>query len=131
MLYNKETVAEFGKGDFPDGLAMDEEGGIWVASIISNRLIRLDTDGHRDVVLEDSDPEHLAWVEQAYLEDRMDRPQMDTMKSSRLQSISSIAFGGKHCSTAHLGCLLGEQLFCFDSPIRGLEPTHWHWGKKT
>jgi sugar lactone lactonase YvrE len=127
LLYNKQTVAEFGSGSFPDGLAMDEEGGIWIASIISNRVMRISPDGKLDIMLEDSDPEHLAWVEQAYSEDRMDRPQMDNMKSNKLKSISSIAFGGEQRSTAYLGCVLGDQLFSFAAPIRGAEPVHWNW----
>ena len=40
-----ETVTQFGAGDFPDGLAFDEEGHAWVVSIVSNRLIRVAPDG--------------------------------------------------------------------------------------
>ncbi|MDZ4729572.1 MAG: SMP-30/gluconolactonase/LRE family protein [Xanthomonadales bacterium] len=129
LLYNKQIVAEFGAGSFPDGLAMDEEGGIWIASIISNRVMRLAPNGTLDIILEDSNAEHLAWVEQAYAENRMDRLQMDTMNSKHLKSISSIAFGGPARSTAYLGCLLGEQLHCFDAPVRGLAPVHWNWAE--
>ncbi|MEE4379146.1 MAG: SMP-30/gluconolactonase/LRE family protein, partial [Candidatus Competibacteraceae bacterium] len=61
-LLNKTTITEFGAGTFPDGLTFDTEGGIWITSIVSNRVIRLDADGRQTLVLEDNDPEHLAWV---------------------------------------------------------------------
>jgi sugar lactone lactonase YvrE len=37
-LSRRETVATFGKGTFPDGLAFDREGGVWITSIVSNRV---------------------------------------------------------------------------------------------
>jgi len=61
-LSNKTTVAEFGPGTFPDGLTFDAEGGIWITSIVSNRVIRVAPDGEQTIVLEDCDPDHLAWA---------------------------------------------------------------------
>ena len=43
----RATVAEFGHGTFPDGFEFDREGGIWIASVVSNRLLRLAPDGTR------------------------------------------------------------------------------------
>jgi sugar lactone lactonase YvrE len=40
-LCDRETIHEFGDGDFPDGLAFDAEHGIWVACIVSNRVFRI------------------------------------------------------------------------------------------
>lgn len=53
----RETVAEFGAGIFPDGLEFDVEGGIWIASVVSNRLLRIAPDGGQSVILDDGDPE--------------------------------------------------------------------------
>ena len=39
-----ETVFSMGDGFFPDGFAFDEEGGLWVTSLVSNRLVRLHHD---------------------------------------------------------------------------------------
>ena len=36
-----ETVFSMDRGFFPDGFAFDEEGGLWVTSLVSNRLVRL------------------------------------------------------------------------------------------
>ncbi len=125
-LGSRETVATFGAGTFPDGLTFDAEGGLWVTSIVSNRVIRVAPDGAQQVMLEDCDDAHLAWVEQAYLAGEMGRPHLDGVKSRRLRSISSLAFGGPDLRTAYLGCLLGDAIASFRSPVPGAPPAHWN-----
>lgn len=124
-LTNKRTLLAFGEGSFPDGLALDREGGIWIVSIVSNRVLRLSPEWELETLLEDSEPEHLAWVEAAYREDRMDRPHLDQVKSRRLKNISNLAFGGPDLTRGYLGCLMGQSIFSFDSPIAGAPPAHW------
>ncbi len=126
-LSNKTTVAEFGMGTFPDGLTFDREGGIWITSIVSNRVIRIAPDGEQQVVLEDNDPAHLAWVEAAFLQGTMDRPHLDHCQSERLRNISSLAFGGSDLKRIYLGCLLGDAVAVYDSPVAGYAPAHWNF----
>ncbi|MGB5423268.1 MAG: SMP-30/gluconolactonase/LRE family protein [Desulfobacterales bacterium] len=121
----RETVAEFGPGTYPDGLTFDAEGGIWITSIVSNRVIRISLDGFQHVVLEDSDPEHVATAEKAFQGGTMDRSHLDNIKSRRLRNISSLAFGGSDLKTVYLGCLLGDSLATFRSPVAGRPPVHW------
>lgn len=130
-LSNKTTVAKFGIGTYPDGLTFDTEGGIWVTSIISNRVIRIDDEGKQTVVIEDVDPDHLLDVEKAFQAGIMSRPHLDVAKSKLLQNISSLAFGGKDLKTAYLGCLLGESVYSFDASFSGHPPTHWEFSGPT
>jgi hypothetical protein len=118
-------VAEFGPGIFPDGLAFDAEGGVWITSVVSNRVIRVAPDGSQRLMLEDCDAAHLDWVEQAYQADAMGRPHLDAIKSRRLRNVSSLAFGGPDLRTAYLGCLLGDSIATFRAPIAGAPPVHW------
>lgn len=122
----RETVACFGPGTFPDGLAFDEEGGAWVVSIVSNRLIRVAPDGEQTLWLEDADAEHLAQVEAAFEAGTMDRPHLDGITSRVLRNISSIAFCGPDRRSAVLGCLLGDRLAQIPMPCPGLAPPHWN-----
>ena len=124
-LGQRRTVAEYGEGTFPDGLTFDAEGGVWITSIVSNRVIRIAPDGRRETILEDCEPGHLDWVEQAFRAGEMGRPHLDTMKSRRLRNISSLAFGGPDLRTAYLGCLLGDRIASFESPVAGYAPPHW------
>ena len=124
-LSNRATVARFGPGTFPDGLTFDADGGIWITSIVSNRVIRVDRFGEQEVVLEDSDPDHLAWVEEAYNSGSLGRPHLDRAAGRKLENISSLAFGGADLKTVYLGCLLGKSIATFQSEIAGLPPYHW------
>ena len=127
QLSGRRVIAEFGAGTWPDGIALDQEGAVWVTSVVSNRVLRVRRDGKVETLMEDADPEHLAWVEQAYLAGAMGRPHLDTIKSRVLKSIASIAFGGSDLRTAYLGCLLGDRLPCFKSPVPGAPMAHWEW----
>jgi sugar lactone lactonase YvrE len=124
-LSDPETVATFGKGTYPDGLTFDAEGGIWITSIVSNRVIRVAPDGAQAVVLEDADPGHIDWVEAAFQAGTMGRPHLDKAAGRVLRNISSLAFGGPDLRTAFLGCLLGDSLAWFRSPVAGHPPVHW------
>lgn len=124
-LAERATIAEFGVGTFPDGLALDAEGGLWVTSIVSNRVIRLAPDGRQEIVVEDANPGHVARFEAAYLEGRLDRSHLGRVESARLRNVSSLAFGGPDLRTAWLGCLLGEQIARFAAPVAGAPPLHW------
>lgn len=126
-LSNRTTMAKFGPGTFPDGLTFDAEGGIWITSIVSNRLIRVTPDGRQEVWIEDANPADLDRVEQAYLAGTMGRPHLDRTFGARLYNISSAAFGGADLKTLYIGCLLGDELAAFRAPVAGLKPFHWNW----
>jgi sugar lactone lactonase YvrE len=126
-LGDRETVTTFGKGTFPDGLAFDGEGGIWITSIVSNRVIRVTPDGSQQLILEDADEAHVDWCEQAFLSGTMGRAHMDACGGRFLKNISSLAFGGRDLRTAYLGCLMGDSIASFQSPVAGHPPAHWRY----
>ncbi|HEV7256901.1 MAG TPA: SMP-30/gluconolactonase/LRE family protein [Bosea sp. (in: a-proteobacteria)] len=122
----KEVIHEFGEGQFPDGLAFDIEGKIWIAGVISNQLMRIDPEsGHCEIMLSETDPAHVAWVEQAYQANALGRPHMDTNPSTKLRNLSSIAFGGPDLRTGYLGCLLGDAIAVTRLDVAGVPPVHW------
>jgi len=123
----REVFVEYGAGTFPDGMAFDEQGHLWIVSIVSNRVLRVAPDRTIAVIVEDSDLEHLAWVERAYGAGELGRPHLDSVKSLGLRNISSIAFGGEDRRTVYLGCLLDDAIYSFRSPVAGLAPAHWNW----
>jgi hypothetical protein len=100
---------------------------VWVTSIVSNRVIRVTPDGAQHIVLEDAGPAHVDWCEQAYLSGEMGRPHMDACGGRYLRNISSLAFGGPDLRTAFLGCLQGDTIRFFRSPVPGHPPVHWEY----
>jgi sugar lactone lactonase YvrE len=125
-LAERTVIWRFGAGDYPDGLVLDEAGGFWVTSIVSNRVIRIAPDGSgAAIVLADTDADHTARAEAAYRADAMGRAHLDVQPARTLRNISSLAFGGPDLRTGYLGCLLGEQIFTFEAPVRGQRPRHY------
>lgn len=125
-LSGRRTIAEFGPGTFPDGLALAEDGSLIVTSIVSNRVLRIVPDGDIETLVEDADPDHLEWVENAFQAGEMGRPHLDQVRSKHLQNISNLAFGGPDLSTGYLGCLLGESIAAISMPVRGAQLPHWN-----
>jgi len=123
-LVNKRTVASYGAGTFPDGVAYDAKGDFWVTSIVSNRVIRIS--GQRaETVIEDSDQDHLDWVEAAFVSNALGRPHLDKAASRHLCNISNLAFGGPELKTAYLGSLLDDKIAAFHCPVAGQRLPHW------
>lgn len=126
-LGRRETVAEFGAGTFPDGFEFDAEGGIWIASVVSNRLLRIAPDGSQTTILEDSDPEVVARVEQKFATSALERTDIDAGRAGVLGNLASVAFGGPDLKTVYLGSLFATRIATFRSPIAGAEPPHWRY----
>ncbi len=125
-LHRPRTLTTYGPGTFPDGLAFDREGALWITSVVSNRVIRVSSDGKQELVLEENDPRFVEEAEAAFLEGRMGRPHLDRNPAPRLRNISSLAFGGRQLERAYLGCLLGNSIRSFIPGVQGLPPVHWH-----
>ena len=125
-LANRKTVADFGPGTFPDGLTFDENGDVWITSIVSNRILKVSNDGDVQVFLEDVDRAHLDWVEAAWCDHTMGRPHLDKAAGRVLSNISNLAFCGESFDRAVLGCLLDDKLAMLDMPVRGHKPLHWN-----
>ncbi|WP_420393965.1 SMP-30/gluconolactonase/LRE family protein [Acuticoccus sp.] len=121
----RETVAVFGEGTFPDGLAADAEGGLWITSIVSNRVVRVAPDGTAETVLEDCDRSLVAQTEAMFRRDGLDTARLGLRHGKVLANLSSLAFGGEGLRTAYLGCLAGDAIASVDVPIAGAELVHW------
>ncbi|BBE33291.1 SMP-30/gluconolactonase/LRE family protein [Sphingosinicella microcystinivorans] len=123
----RETVAQFGAGIFPDGLAFDAQGGFWVVSVISNLLIRVAADGGQTVMLRDENSGFTAAIEAAFAGGTFAPDMMEGGGGERLNNISSMAFCDGDLSTIVLGSLHGRTLARFRSPIAGAPPVHWRF----
>ncbi|MEJ1977561.1 MAG: SMP-30/gluconolactonase/LRE family protein [Acetobacteraceae bacterium] len=125
----KEVVCAFGPAVFPDGLAHDAEGFVWIVSVVSNRVIRVNpATGTAETILEDADPAELAAMEQAYQAGTITADKRSDIGAGRLlANVASIAFGGPDLRTVYLGSLAGTRIASFRSPVAGLRPPHWEF----
>lgn len=126
-LVDRATVAEFDAGDFPDGMALDAEGGVWVVCVGSNRVYRVTPDGRRDTVIDDSRPECVEQLERAFIARTLTRTLLSAASGRQLHNITSVAFGGPDLRTAYMGSLAGGSLATFRVQVQGLPLAHWQW----
>jgi sugar lactone lactonase YvrE len=127
QLGPKEVVHQFSDGDFPDGLAFDAEGGVWVACVVSNRIVRIVPGEGASVMLADADPALCATADAHYAQGFLTREDIDAGGKSVLGNTASVAFGGPDLRTVYLGNLANSHLCSFRSPIAGAEPAHWRY----
>ena len=125
-LGSQTTLHNFGIGTYPDGLALDSKGDLWVTSIVSNRIIRISRNAKSNIHFEDSDESHILWAENAYQTNTMGREHLDKARSKELKNISNAAFGGSDLKTLYLGNLLGDQLPYLNMDVAGEPMVHWN-----
>lgn len=125
-LGGREVFTSFGHGGFPDGMAFDEAGHLWVVCIIGNQVVRVAPDGAQTIILEDRDGPYLDEMERRIAEGSLTREDMQRVSGRALRNISSIAFGGPDRCTAFLGSLAGESLLSFRVSTPGQALPHWN-----
>ena len=110
-------------------MEFDSEGCVWVTSIISNRLIRVDPSrGCSEVFLEDCSDGAMVRAEDAFKADLFTWEELSIGKSYSLRNISSLAFAGADLRTVYLGSLFNNGLSTWRAPISGHAPEHWNYG---
>jgi sugar lactone lactonase YvrE len=114
----REIVVTFGHGWFPDGFAFDEAGGIWITSLISNRVGRFHDD-RLDVVIEDLNTAYVDEVERAFAAGSMQAAHLGRIPGTTLQHVTSVTFGGPDRRTVSLGSLHGTCIYQFRADVPG------------
>ena len=125
-LSSKRVFRELGEGEFPDGMAFDENGDLWIVCVVGNRVLRLGMDGSAETIIDDADPERVRWAEDAFRRKLLWREHLQA-SGPLFKNVSSLAFGGPDLRTIHMGCLLGDRLPVFRGPIAGAPPPHWRF----
>lgn len=110
---------------YPDGMAFDAEGALWIVCVVSNRLIRVAPDATWTVLFEDVDRSGLEAIACAHAEGRLTWDQLSRSQGSRVANLSSIAFGGPDLQTLYLGGLGNRAVHVLQSPVPGMPMEHW------
>lgn len=124
-LGHRQTVVDYIDGVIPDGFEFDEDGGVWCASVMSNRLVRVGPDTRQQVVLEDCDPAEIAAAMGRWRGGGYGREDLMIGAKRPLKNIASITFGGPDLKTVYCGSLAGDALVTFRSPVAGARPPYW------
>jgi sugar lactone lactonase YvrE len=123
-----EVIAQFDESNMFDGFSLDAAGGAWITTLVSNRLWHVESDGKVRLLIEDSDPGHVARLAEQQRTTGVQKELIYEDGRSTLKNISSLTFGGHDLRTAYLGSLMGEHILSFRSPVAGVAPAHWKFG---
>ncbi|PVG83596.1 5-valerolactone hydrolase [Nocardioides gansuensis] len=110
---------------YPDGMAFDAEGALWIICVISNRLIRVAPDLSWTVLFEDVDRSELDRVASAHAAGRLTWNDISQSRGSRVSNLASVAFGGPDLKTLYLGGLGVSAVQVLQSPVAGVPMEHW------
>lgn len=127
-LETPETVVSFGHGSWPDGFVFDQQHGIWVTSLVSNRLLRFD-DSSLVTIIEELNAPYVSEVEEAFTTGRMGKEHLGPIAGTRLQHVTSVGFGESDLRTVYIGCLHTDCVFRFRTDVPGVAPPHWHFAR--
>jgi len=123
----RDVLAQFDQDTYPDGISMDVEGGAWITSVASNRILRVLPDGSWQQFSHDVDPSHLTAVREAVAAGTLNRDLLYRNPARMLPNVTSIAFGGPDLRTAFVGSVSGKAIGRFTAPVAGVPPAHWNW----
>lgn len=123
-----ESVVQLGRDDWPDGFAFDCDGGIWITSLVSNRVSRLDTLGRLEIMIAEDNAAFMEEARAAYAQGRMERTHLGPIPGTRFQHLTSIGFGGPDNNrTGYLGSLHSDCVYRFASPVAGMPQAWWNF----
>lgn len=113
---------DLGPGANPDGITIDAEGNVWIALIIKNGIGVITTEGDYIELFTDINSEALdKWLKAN--EDLTAIPtHLVDCAGEMLKLPTSIAFGGEDLRTVYIGSLMLPHLYCFRSPVPGVNP---------
>jgi sugar lactone lactonase YvrE len=123
----RETVVDYIDGIIPDGFEFDSQGGLWCASVMSNRLLHVAPDGTQTVMLDDSDADEIDVGMAHWRSGKFSRADLNIGARRPFGNIASVTFGGPDLKTLYLGSLFGEALLVAPSPVAGAEPPYWRF----
>ena len=115
-----------GEGAYVDGFAFDQEGNIWVTTIIRNGLGIITPKGEFHTVFEDVNKKAMDEAIKLVEKNALTPEAMYACVGKTLQFPSSITFAGPDLKTVYMGSLAMPHLVTFKSPVAGLPLEHWN-----
>jgi gluconolactonase len=109
---------------FPDGIAFDSFGNLWIAMVIGEAVLALDPAGVPHTLLSNTQTEPLGVAVEAFEAGTLTGELMGAARGTIAPLITSVAFGGADGKTVYLGSLAGNRLASFRSPVSGAPMSH-------
>lgn len=117
----RETVgpSSLGYGAFPDGIAFDSAGNVWVTLVARNAIAVIDRDGELHTLFEEVNTAAVTRLVESITAGTATREMLAACCGSTLRLPTSLAFGGVDRRTVYVGSVGGSTLMTFRSPVAG------------
>jgi gluconolactonase len=125
-LTHREVYGPSKLAGFPDGFAFDASGNLWVTLVMTDQLVAITPEGEVLTLLDDSNPEATARLNQHYEARTLTPEIMGATAGTLAPWMASLTFGGADLHTVYLGSLRGTTLPSFRAPVAGLPLIHWN-----
>ena len=116
---------QFGPGDWPDGIAFDAEGNLWITFFTTNELKVLTPEGDVHTVFSDRQAEKVEIVAQDFIARNLAIERVFACASPLVGLCTSVNFGGPDLRDVYIGSLALDRLLTFRSPVPGHPMPHW------
>ncbi len=116
--------ASLGTG-FPDGMAFDAYGNLWITMVMADRLVALTPEGELLELLDDGNPTATAALESRFAAGTVDTEVIGAAHGTLAPWMASVTFGGADLRTVYIGSLRGTHIPSFRAPVAGLPMAHW------
>lgn len=111
---------------FPDGIAFDAFGNLWIAEVMSDRILAITPEGELlPPLLDDGDSDATQALAAAF-DAGLNSAEIMLRAGGKLAPwFASVTFGGPDLRNAYIGSLRGNRIPWFRSPVAGLPMSHW------
>ncbi|MFE7421156.1 SMP-30/gluconolactonase/LRE family protein [Rhodococcus sp. NPDC057529] len=128
-LSDRQTYGpeDLGPG-YPDGIAFDSYGNLWVTMVFADRLIAITPEQDVVELINDgNDAGNAALAAEVARGGGVTGEQLEAtgVGGTIAPYMTSITFGGPDLKTVYLGSLGGTSVPSFQSPVAGLPMSHW------
>lgn len=115
---------DLGPGGYPDGVAPDTEGNLWVAQPNRNGVVVITADGEVESVFEEPVEPAIEALDREWESGFITFPTLMATAGREISMPTSIAFAGPELRIAYVGSLKMPHLLSFDSPAAGVPLVH-------
>jgi sugar lactone lactonase YvrE len=113
-----------GEGALPDGIALDQEGNVWVAIVTRNGLMMIDSEGRASTIFEQPQEQAVAELAKAFESGTVPMGRVQACAGPDLKLLTSVGFLGPDLRTIVMGSLKMDRLVKLEAPAPGLPLRH-------
>lgn len=125
-LGSREPFGPEDHGAIVDGICFDALGNLWGTHVAIDRIFVITPEGRMHYIMDDESSHEVGQkFMRAFESGDMGEAPLGELGGTIAPMTTSISFGGDDLKTVYVGCLSGERIASFRSPVAGAPMAHW------